>query len=342
MSEQPTDARAEAGEPPADAFPFILARARVAALEVLSPSFVRVTFDGDELRGFGTPGSSYDQRIKLIFPNEAGGLPDLGGAGEDWYRAWMALPEAERGAMRTYSVRDVRDDAEGRTVLVVDFVLHLVPGATGPASSWAAGAAVGDEILIFGPRRGMLAGGGIEYEPGAATTVLLAGDETAAPAIARIIEDLALDPGRAPRIEAFIEVPERGDRLEIAGYAGCTVRWLPREGRAAGEALIPSVLAHLGARSDVELGAADAGATDPGAIEIVDVAGEETVWETPTFSRLGEQTTVGENHAEAYFWIAGESGTVTTLRRHLVKGLGIDRGQVAFMGYWRRGVAMRG
>ncbi len=43
-----------------------------------------------------------------------------------------------------------------------------------------------------------------------------------------------------------------------------------------------------------------------------------------------------------YFWIAGESGVVTTLRRHLVKDLGIDRKRVAFMGYWRRGVAMRG
>ena len=32
---------------------------------------------------------------------------------------------------------------------------------------------------------------------------------------------------------------------------------------------------------------------------------------------------------------------VTGLRRHLVKELGVDRSQVAFMGYWRRGVAMK-
>ena len=42
-----------------------------------------------------------------------------------------------------------------------------------------------------------------------------------------------------------------------------------------------------------------------------------------------------------YAWIAGESRVVTGLRRHLVKELGFDRRQVAFMGYWRRGVAMR-
>ena len=42
-----------------------------------------------------------------------------------------------------------------------------------------------------------------------------------------------------------------------------------------------------------------------------------------------------------YAWIAGESTVVTGLRRHLVNELGFDRRQVAFMGYWRRGVAMR-
>jgi NADPH-dependent ferric siderophore reductase len=42
-----------------------------------------------------------------------------------------------------------------------------------------------------------------------------------------------------------------------------------------------------------------------------------------------------------YAWIAGESTVVTGLRRHLVRELGMDRRQVAFMGYWRRGVSMR-
>ena len=46
-------------------------------------------------------------------------------------------------------------------------------------------------------------------------------------------------------------------------------------------------------------------------------------------------------HGDLYAWIAGESGVVTGLRRHLVRGLGIDRRQVSFMGYWRQGVAMR-
>jgi NADPH-dependent ferric siderophore reductase len=88
------------------------------------------------------------------------------------------------------------------------------------------------------------------------------------------------------------------------------------------------VLDHLGA----------AGVAPP----IQDVETDDPLWETPTFSSLGESVSEAENHADRYFWIAGESGVVTTLRRHLVKDLGVDRSQVAFMGYWRHGVAMRG
>ncbi|MEU4168474.1 siderophore-interacting protein [Streptomyces sp. NPDC026665] len=43
--------------------------------------------------------------------------------------------------------------------------------------------------------------------------------------------------------------------------------------------------------------------------------------------------------AEApYAWIAGESGSVRQLRRHLVGERGIDRRRVTFVGYWRQGL----
>lgn len=38
-----------------------------------------------------------------------------------------------------------------------------------------------------------------------------------------------------------------------------------------------------------------------------------------------------------YAWLAGESGTVKALRRHLVKERGFDRKAVKFTGYWRLG-----
>ncbi|MET9729764.1 siderophore-interacting protein [Streptomyces sp. NPDC006458] len=39
-----------------------------------------------------------------------------------------------------------------------------------------------------------------------------------------------------------------------------------------------------------------------------------------------------------YVWIAGESSRVKELRRHFVGERGIDRRQVTFVGYWRRGL----
>ncbi|WP_181801880.1 siderophore-interacting protein [Streptomyces shenzhenensis] len=43
-------------------------------------------------------------------------------------------------------------------------------------------------------------------------------------------------------------------------------------------------------------------------------------------------------HASPYAWIAGESGRVKELRRHLVGERGFDRRRVTFVGYWRRGL----
>lgn len=302
--------------------PFLIARAVVVEVERLSPSFVRISFGGAELAQVGTPGRVLDQRIKLIFPSAAAPLPDLSQAGADWYQAWLAIPEHERGAMRTYSIRDLVVDGE-RTRVVVDFVLHLDPESTGPASLWASGARRGDEVLLVGPRRGRTDGGGIEYFPGAARTVLLAGDETAAPAIARILGDW--QPGQHG--VAFLEVPHAQDILPLDVPAGVDVHWMPRSGRSHGEVLIPAVLDYLGADATAKL---------------VDVDTDELLWETPTYSGLGEQISPTDDPAERYFWIAGESAVVTTLRRHLVRDLGVARSQVAFMGYWRKGVAMRG
>ncbi|MGN6325743.1 siderophore-interacting protein [Pseudolysinimonas sp.] len=306
---------------------FALARSRVEWIERISPTFARVTFAGPELHDIGGPGPVLDQRIKIVFPPPGGAVPRLP-EDDDWWSAWLAVPEEERGSMRTYSIRSL-EVGPTATRIVVDFVRHLAAGATGPASLWAEAAAPGDEVLLIGPRRGRPDAGGVEFDPGDAGTVLLAGDETAAPAIARILEDA----GPGLRGAAFIEVPHAADALDVEAPAGVDVHWLPRDGAEHGAALIPAVLAHLG--SD-----ADAGAREP--------EGEELVWETPAFP-AGDGAAVGAIDVlpaddpldTGYVWIAGESGVVTTLRRRLVTDLGLPRRRVAFMGYWRRGVAMR-
>ncbi|GAA4666046.1 siderophore-interacting protein [Gordonia humi] len=303
--------------------PYVLGRGRVSAVEPVSPNFVRITFTGDHVDRLGNPGNTFDQRIKVIFPSPGRALPDLAD-GDDWYRRWLESPEDERGAIRTYSIRDVRVADDGATDLIVDFVLHMVPGATGPASSWAARATEGDEVYLVAPRRGRLDGGGLEYAPGEAKSVLLAGDETAAPAIARILEDAPAD----LRGTAFIEVPTGDDVLPCAAPAGVSVHWLARDGVDHGARLRPAVLDHLGS-TDVDSAVVDESPDEP------------MVWETPIFSNLGEDLGPAPEPGERYYWIAGESKVVTGLRRHLVKDLGIARSQVAFMGYWRHGVAMK-
>ncbi|MCQ4213429.1 siderophore-interacting protein [Streptomyces longispororuber] len=40
-----------------------------------------------------------------------------------------------------------------------------------------------------------------------------------------------------------------------------------------------------------------------------------------------------------YAWVAGESSTVKTIRRHLVRDRAVDRKRVNFSGYWRRGAS---
>lgn len=292
----------------------LLARLRVAAVSRPSPSYVRIALAGPDLADFGVEGPFYDQRIKLVLPGSAG-LPEL--RPETWWSDYAALPEETRGSIRTYTVADtVGAGPDAR--LVVDFVIH--PGAHGPGSDWALAAEEGDELLAVLPRKGVPYGG-IEFAPGAATRILLVGDETALPAITQILRDFPAD----AEATVFLEVPLAGDIAALPERAGLKVTWLPRDGRPVGDLAVAAVGEHLGF-------AAHAG----GAVEV-----DPDLWETPVYSSSGEPLDAARAD-DRYAWIAGESRMVTRLRRHLVGELGMPRSQVAFMGYWREGVAMKG
>jgi NADPH-dependent ferric siderophore reductase len=294
----------------------LLATVAVRSVERLSPSFVRIELGGADLAELGVDGPFYDQRFKLLLPTAAG-LPRLDPAG--WWTDLQALPDDQRPAVRTYTVREVRGTGTD-TRLVVDVVLH--PGAHGPGSRWAQSARTGDEVMVVVPRRGTFFGG-IEWDPQGADRLLLVGDETAVPAVGSILGSLPHD----ARGAAFLEVPCATDMQQLAAPPGISVTWLPRAGAPVGERTIAAVGAHLGFAPDAA--AAD---VDP------------DLWETPTYSSSGEAIAATDAPApeRRYAWIAGEAGMVTTLRRHLVRDLGLPRHQVAFMGYWREGVAMRG
>ncbi|WP_246861483.1 siderophore-interacting protein [Nocardioides sp. SYSU D00065] len=303
--------------------PMLFTEVEVVSVERLSPSFVRVELGSPELAHFGVDGPRYDQRIKLIFPDPVtGGITSTDDADESWLATWLDRPASERGHMRTYTIRDVRGSG-ARTTFIVDMVLHLEGDLVGPGSTWASKAAVGDRIVMLAPRRGYPYGG-IEFVPSPGVDLLLVGDETAVPAICSVLEQLPAD----ARGTAFLEVPVAGDVQDVEGPAGVEVVWLAREGAELGQRLHDAVVAHLGI---------------PGAqVEVAPDEVDPDLWETPYYSSSGEEVATDEaGPSGTYAWIAGESKVVTGLRRHLVNELGFDRRQVAFMGYWRRGVAMR-
>lgn len=286
--------------------PYYPAHVRVQRTERLSPNLLRVIFTGDDLARLGWDGP--DQRIKLVFPLPDGSLPRL--PDDDWFASWRALPDAERPPMRTYTIRGADRDVRE---LVVDFVVH---GDEGPASRWAGRAAMDDEIVALVPDATGGDAGGWEWRPGGADTFLLAGDETALPAIAAILESLPAD----ARGTAFLEVPIGADELRLAKPEGITVDWLPRDGAGVGARLEAAVREW-----------ADGALRDTPAADGLDLEAEDDdiLWEVPT----------AVDGSGLYAWLAGEAGAITRIRRHLVKERGVDRSRVAFMGYWKLGRA---
>jgi NADPH-dependent ferric siderophore reductase len=286
--------------------------ARVACVLRLSPSFLRVTFTGAEFGELAPNG--FDQRVKLLLPTADRGLRDCP-AGGDWYAAWRDLPEERRNPIRTYTVRAARPEARE---IDVDFVLH---GATGPASAWAELAAAGDEVVLVGPNaRFPGPTGGVEWRPPAdAACLLLAGDETAVPAICAIAE--MLPPGRAARV--LLEVPEPGDALPLVVPPDVEATWLPRGTDAPRGALLTAAV--VAAVRELALVP-----TPTASLPEVDIDAD-ILWEVPSDDALPRRS------SGLYAWLAGEAGVVKGLRRHLVQDAGIDRASVAFMGYWREG-----
>lgn len=289
--------------------PFLLHRVRVAGRRRISDGFMRITFTGPTLDRFADPG--LDQRIKLILPAADGSL-DAMPLCTDWYARWRDLPEASRPVIRTYTTRAVRPE---RREVDVDLVLHE---PCGPAGRFAAGCEEGDEVVLLGPNSDCCGeSGGIDFRlPPSARTVLIAGDETALPAIGRILAQLPAD----VRGAALVEVPHAGDGALLPQHPGVRVEVLVRDGAASGVLLHPAVRhAAAGLLTPHR-------APEP---EDVDLEAEGAVlWEVPEETRPD---------AGFYAWLAGEAGMIKAMRRTLVADLGVDRRAVAFMGYWRAG-----
>ncbi|MBG6466619.1 siderophore-interacting protein [Pseudomonas aeruginosa] len=282
--------------------------------EQLSPALTRFVFGGPEVAEMKTLAAA--QRIKIFFPDARGQPPSLPG-GSEWYQAYRSVEPARRPPMRTYTIRALRAEQEE---VDVEFVLH---GENGPASAWATHARIGDRLQLAAPNRQYGDDpGGYEWTPPAgARHILLLADETALPAVAGILEELAGE-AEPPVVEAFLEVPGEADILDLPAIPGARLHWLPRHQAGShsrnGERLIEAARQARLPEREVAGGAAQE-------LEDIDID-EEILWELAS-----------PESGSFYAGVAGESAAVMAIRRYLVQERGIDKRHLTLMGYWRLG-----
>ena len=187
----------------------------------LSPTMVRVTFGGLDLQRFSASEFT-DSYVKLTFPRPGVEYPeplDLG-------LIQASFPQADWPVVRTYTVRAWDQERHELT--------HRLRGARfdhGIAGPWAAAAQPGDRIFLSGP--------GGAYAPDPPAWHLLAGDESALPAIAAAVD--ALDPDA--RGHVLIEVPGPASEIELTVPAKVGLTWVHTGTSKLGSRLVEWVAA---------------------------------------------------------------------------------------------------
>ncbi|WP_370965365.1 siderophore-interacting protein [Amycolatopsis sp. cg9] len=173
-----------------------------------SPSFRTITLGGPDLADLEPAGD--DQAVRLFFPRAGQDrlrMPTLDNEG--WMAEVLMLPKSRRPWVRNYTIRRARPGE-----IDIEFALH---DGDAPATSWARRARPGDPAGVFDLGLSYLPPPGVPWQ-------LLAGDESAVPAILAILE-------HAPAglvAEAFLEVPSAADVREVEAPPGVRVHWLPR------------------------------------------------------------------------------------------------------------------
>ncbi|GGY30036.1 siderophore-interacting protein [Streptomyces omiyaensis] len=205
----------------AETAPFQFFSLQVDRTRRLGPSLIRVTFTGEELKGFAAGGR--DQSLSLFLPHPGQEAPVLPPLDEpDMYAilgAWRAMPDDVRAVMRSYTVREQRTGPVDE--MDIDFAVHEDGG---PACRWAQRAEPGDRVVVLGPA--VADNTAVRFRPPEGTdSVLIWADETALPAASAILEWLPA----GTRARVFLDVPRSGDRTELVTEADATVTWLVRE-----------------------------------------------------------------------------------------------------------------
>lgn len=218
----PAARRTTARRPVRERLAAVAVPVEVRAVRRVTPSVVRVTLAGDDLRR--TPALGADQYFRLLLPRPGQRRPRLPET-QRWWPEMQAMPADERPVLRNYTVRAARPEAGE---LDVDLVAH---GETGPASAWALRAAPGDEV-------GVIVQDTCFAPPAGTAHVLVVADATGVPAAAGILA--ALPAGTTATV--LVEVPTAQDVPDLPVRDGVDLAW-----RVAGDA--GSLLEDVAARA---------------------------------------------------------------------------------------------
>lgn len=194
----------------------------VRSTQQLTPSMVRVVLGGGDLDGFVS--TSYtDQYINAqFFPGGARYTAPFDPAD------YESLGRDKRPRGRRYTVRHWNNEKQE---LTIDFVVHGDHGYVGP---WAQRAQPGDFLQFRGPSGA--------YAPDKdAAWHLMAGDESALPAIGASLETLT--PGARAVVLVVVDDPDH--ELELTTPGELNITWLHRRNAEEPETLLPDAVAAL-------------------------------------------------------------------------------------------------
>lgn len=179
---------------------------RVADVVDLTDHLRAITLHGG-LGQFESHGG--DQWLALVVPQPGSTrLPD-----DLTIQQWQAMDPDARPPAATYTVR--RFDAQ-RHELELWVVLHDHDRGV---AAWARDAGVGDHVAVTSPHRSL-------HWPDDLDHVLLAGDETALPAIAALLDELVGMP--AVTVDVVVETVDATHALDLPGDHDTTVHWVFR------------------------------------------------------------------------------------------------------------------
>jgi NADPH-dependent ferric siderophore reductase len=201
----------EMSTPPSQDGPRPVAVLTVIAVRQVTPSVRRVTLTGDP-----TVVGTLEPTINLLVPRVDDPAPRWPTVARDGRIVWSTGSHGV--SLRSYTARR-QDPATGE--LDVDFVLH----GDGPAAAWAAAARPGALLAVAGS-------GSLGFSP--AGRLLLAADETALPAVSRILAEVPAGTGGL----ALLEVADADEEQDLPGPDGVEIRWLHRGSTMPGESTL--------------------------------------------------------------------------------------------------------